>query len=838
MKILWYGQNPHYNSGMGRVGRELASYLSQYHDVHFFGQSVDGRPPEEKFGFTLYGNPFNDPTGDQMLNQYLSNIQPDALVTNLNYQQLQHVPQIVNSLRMQQNLDIPVFLHTAVETERAIPGFYEKVLGSYQTDAYLIPYNDAQIEMYEDSGDKRLLDSLTEAVPHGVDHNTYSPQVEPMGRNLLAERGIPDDAFTFLFVGENWRRKRIDKLCNAFSKVKEQTDKDVRLVLHTSAGPSRGDDFFAGWNVASGPGRGADPVLDQYGLDLGSDVHITKNHAAQFLPDQQMAGLYAASDAHILPTMGEGFGMCVAPDTDIVTDEGAKEMRNIETGDTVLTETGEYSSVKAKTERTVDEIYELTPWCRTSTLVTAEHPFLVTDESRYNIANGNGYDVEWRNVKDMSGDELLVTPRPSIGDSLPENMDVSQVVPDVEVRGDECFYSSGFSSKTDMSYSDIQEATGETKSVVEDAVQRYREGVDAATERQEIVVDFLEESEYSAPEPSTVKREIGVDEDFMRLCGWYLAEGSTGQEDSFVEFDLGAHESDCAEDISDLIQSVFDTSSTVSSLEDRNAVRVTCSSSIVAQFFSELFGTGAQNKRLPTEFMSSRSLPILETWMKGDGGVSGSRYTVSTTSKELLWQAWSILASGGVPCGVDVDSNNRDMPSDLDLYQLHLNRDALSTLNFDVEMPEDTERTGSYQIITDEHVLTPIRSIEHKDVEMSVMDINVEGTHSFVGNGITLHNTMLESMACGTPVITTDLSTCRWLCEDAAEYVEAEGEELMRMGEVLKTPSSDDMADKMLKVYNNDERRSEMVEKGLERASEFSWRKSGQMFNDVLQDRV
>ena len=83
--------------------------------------------------------------------------------------------------------------------------------------------------------------------------------------------------------------------------------------------------------------------------------------------------------------------------------------------------------------------------------------------------------------------------------------------------------------------------------------------------------------------------------------------------------------------------------------------------------------------------------------------------------------------------------------------------------------------------------------------------------------------TLLESMACGTPCIVTDLKEARWLCGDAALYVEPEGEELMRYAEVLKTPSAQDMAEKMEQIYQmSDSEREKMAESGMERAEDFS----------------
>ena len=68
---------------MGRVGRELGKQLSKWMDVHYYGQTSGGGGPREFEGFTLHGNPVQDPTGMQMLPMKLRQIGPDLLITNL-----------------------------------------------------------------------------------------------------------------------------------------------------------------------------------------------------------------------------------------------------------------------------------------------------------------------------------------------------------------------------------------------------------------------------------------------------------------------------------------------------------------------------------------------------------------------------------------------------------------------------------------------------------------------------------------------------------------------------------------------------------------------------------
>lgn len=71
----------------------------------------------------------------------------------------------------------------------------------------------------------------------------------------------------------------------------------------------------------------------------------------------------------------------------------------------------------------------------------------------------------------------------------------------------------------------------------------------------------------------------------------------------------------------------------------------------------------------------------------------------------------------------------------------------------------------------DNYLLTPVRSITPVPYNGPVYDIQVEGSHCFEGNGLLLHNTVLEAMACGTVPIVTDYSAMHNLCDATCAYM-------------------------------------------------------------------
>ncbi|WP_088891887.1 glycosyltransferase family 4 protein [Leptolyngbya ohadii] len=80
---------------------------------------------------------------------------------------------------------------------------------------------------------------------------------------------------------------------------------------------------------------------------------------------------------------------------------------------------------------------------------------------------------------------------------------------------------------------------------------------------------------------------------------------------------------------------------------------------------------------------------------------------------------------------------------------------------------------------------------------------------------------VLEAMACGAPVITSNLSSLPEVAGDAAILIDPYDEQAL--------------ADAMAQVATDDQTRQDLRSAGLKRASEFSWAKTGQQTAEVLQ---
>jgi glycosyltransferase involved in cell wall biosynthesis len=74
---------------------------------------------------------------------------------------------------------------------------------------------------------------------------------------------------------------------------------------------------------------------------------------------------------------------------------------------------------------------------------------------------------------------------------------------------------------------------------------------------------------------------------------------------------------------------------------------------------------------------------------------------------------------------------------------------------------------------------------------------------------------VLEAMQCNVPVITSANSSMQEIAKDAALYVDAN--------------DHNDIADKMMRIYKDENLRDELIQKGKEVITQYSWNKTADL---------
>ena len=458
--------------------------------------------------------------------------------------------------------------------------------------------------------------------------------------------------------------------------------------------------------------------------------------------------IQVASNVIVQNSPREGFGLCVLPNTEILTEKGPIQIRNINKGDKVLTGDGTFHRVLDKTSRIVNNYLEIMTWKGIKLGVTKDHPFLSTSRSRKARPKITEGDLHWVKAENISRGNFIAIPIPK---SNPREIIIDLAKYDEKILSNEryVYYKMGFSGKRKLSYQYLSGRFGETKRVLEGAIKNLRNNKTPRSIRQVEVIERLNEIDFVFPEVEKINRFIPLNENVQWFIGWYIAEGDTNG--NMIEINGNLTEIDKFIKLQEVAQRYFGKPGTIEKRD--NKVRLIISSQILSKFFS-IFGCSGPSKHIPDEWMDlGKHLKwMVSGILEGDGHLRENCGVLTTTSKKLAWQVWQILLADKVPSKVSREKSPSGFKSDNRAFLVKFggreyHRFCKETMNKFGENPSRPQnRMADFAIVLDHFLLLPIKKIRKVNKETKVYDISVEGTHSFVGNGYLLHNSITEAM--------------------------------------------------------------------------------------------
>ncbi|MEM5782229.1 MAG: adenosylcobalamin-dependent ribonucleoside-diphosphate reductase [Candidatus Aenigmatarchaeota archaeon] len=243
--------------------------------------------------------------------------------------------------------------------------------------------------------------------------------------------------------------------------------------------------------------------------------------------------------------------------------------------------------------------------------------------------------------------------------------------------------------------------------------------------------------------------KINIDEDFMRLVGYWLAEGSLSDrykgKPSVVRFTFSSKESKYAYDVIKIMKEKFNLSARKEVNENQHTIQLRFHSNIVASFFECLFRRGFEKKDLPEWMMTlpkEKQFQLLIGIFRGDGcyyqGTKQDIIFLQITNEQLAYKIWSILGRLGFYFNI------------LKIHQ-KLGKDAYRISSSPSECEELVKnafenrrfrkRKSFPQYIKYKNlILRPIKKIQKVFYDGVVYNLEVLDDHSFVANGISVHN--------------------------------------------------------------------------------------------------
>lgn len=245
----------------------------------------------------------------------------------------------------------------------------------------------------------------------------------------------------------------------------------------------------------------------------------------------------------------------------------------------------------------------------------------------------------------------------------------------------------------------------------------------------------------------TLPKKIIISEEFLRLVGYYLAEGYTRVDPckGTVGFVFGAKEKKYVKDTVLLMKKVFGIKP--AKLEPRhNATGIVFYSARLARFFTKHFGKGALDKHLPDwaiQLSEKKQENILCGLFRGDGYIDIKRQRAKyvTISKQLAYQLRLLLLRQRI---ISNFSKGKAYGMHRESYLFYIQdneslRKIIRITGFNIKVrPRELSAHKSW--FDENFFYTTIREIKPSGYEGVVYNLDVEDAHSYVSEALTLHN--------------------------------------------------------------------------------------------------
>ena len=406
---------------------------------------------------------------------------------------------------------------------------------------------------------------------------------------------------------------------------------------------------------------------------------------------------------------------CLPPDTLVFTPWGLKEIGDLQYGDLVLADDGSFTKVKAVLQRPYHgRLIELrTGFVRRRILITPDHYVLAIpnlrvmqkDVWRKKLLNGELHlSFKWKKACELDTTDFLVIPCPKNVGNLPEQLDLRKF-----------------------------------------------------SKRKLVVIDDT----YAFHKYDHFKREfkykIELNEEFYELLGLYLAEGWIAEHktSAHVYFALGKHETDLAEHISKLVESIFDEE--LHWCNHRTCIQLIISNSTIADFF-KVFGRRSEDKGIPPPLLplcDERAMSLVCGYIKGDGCVHSEvpYINMSTSSPMLAGQLYLILISQGILPSIDIIEPSTTFSPSLRRFLVgrHKHYNIVISGEYCDKFPFNIRKRKAHKgmrgIVYNGFALIPIYEITEREYDGIVYNLTTDSNTYTILGGV-VHNCQIKHVLC------------------------------------------------------------------------------------------
>jgi len=398
----------------------------------------------------------------------------------------------------------------------------------------------------------------------------------------------------------------------------------------------------------------------------------------------------------------DSMGYCYLPKTAHVTlaDGSVKLVENLEVGDEVLSHDGSTNKVLEKKSRFVDEeVYKISPNGLGSHHVTGEHPlYIVRRSARRSWEHKNKKGIKtnlepsWVSAKDIRERDYVAIPKVK--------------------------YEVNFKTLDMSNYGHLD-----------------KHGFVVANPKQ------------NCPQHK-INRYIEVDSDFGWLLGLYLGDGCTYSDGNTVRFDLGIHETDIQDRLSDILMKKFNIKCKIRSESKRGYTGIYVNSKVFSAMIKDLCPGNSYTKSVNEKVLYSSHgtrIGVIAGHIDSDGTIYSNGDGCANSKSLNLVNALSLMTNSVGTLAKIKHYNHKNGFDSKEGYETtyriqyprHFIRDLLTS-----EKSRNISGTTfkKHYREDDKAFYVSISKIEKKHYKGKVHNIEVENTHSYLVNQSATHN--------------------------------------------------------------------------------------------------
>lgn len=251
-----------------------------------------------------------------------------------------------------------------------------------------------------------------------------------------------------------------------------------------------------------------------------------------------------------------------------------------------------------------------------------------------------------------------------------------------------------------------------------------------------------------------IKDKIKIDNNFMRLVGYYISEGTVNKH--MLAFYFRKDEDLYINDVKKILKEKFGLESKIK--YEKNVCIIAIYSKIIADFFKSQFGIYSYKKSIPHWIIllpPKKQKELIKGLWRGDGCIRHKDFCYVTCSRELTYQIRDILLRLGIISSIQIRKKEhlnrlinriegRLVEFNHDKYHINVGGQFLSKMSsiLNVNHPIIKSRTKicNHAWLNSKFAILPIRDINKIDYEGQVLNIAVPNNETYVAKNFIVHN--------------------------------------------------------------------------------------------------